>query len=106
MQTQPVEGKNNMQTQGFSVSQFFKSRTGLALLGFLAIAAFYLLTEHTAHVLGSLPYALLLLCVVLHLFMHRGHGSHAGHEASHNGVERNGTDGARRPHTGERKNER
>ena len=68
-----------MQTQGsFSVGQFFKSRTGLVLLAFLAIAAFYLITEHTAHFFGVLPFALLLLCPLLHLFMHGGHGDHNG----------------------------
>ena len=50
---------------------------GLSL--FLAIAAFFLWEEHQAHVLGALPYVLLMLCPVIHLFMHRGHGSHAGH---------------------------
>ncbi|HEY4691634.1 MAG TPA: DUF2933 domain-containing protein [Anaerolineae bacterium] len=68
-----------MDTQrNFSVSRWLRSRTGLVLLGFLAIAAFFLLTEHTAHVFGILPYALLLLCPLLHLFMHGGHGDHAG----------------------------
>lgn len=67
-----------MQTQGSSIRQFFQSRTGLVLLGFLAIAAFYLITEHTAHVFGVLPYVLLLLCPLLHLFLHRGHSGHGG----------------------------
>lgn len=68
-----------MQTQtSFSISQFFKSRTGLVCLAFLAIAAFYLITEHTAHVFGVLPYALFLLCPLMHLFMHGGHGDHSG----------------------------
>lgn len=66
-----------------SAKQFFRSRTGLVLLAFLAIAAFFLITEHTAHVFGILPYALLLLCPVLHLFMHRGHGDHSGHGDNH-----------------------
>ena len=35
--------------------------------------------EHTAHFFGILPYALLLLCPLLHLFMHQGHGDHANH---------------------------
>ncbi|HEX9596099.1 MAG TPA: DUF2933 domain-containing protein [Anaerolineales bacterium] len=48
--------------QKFSVSSWLRSRTGLALLAFLAIAAFYLVTEHTAHFFGFLPFALLLLC--------------------------------------------
>jgi heme/copper-type cytochrome/quinol oxidase subunit 4 len=62
-----------------SAKQFFRSRTGLVLLVFLAIAAFFLITEHTAHLFGALPYVLLLSCLALHFFMHRGHGGHAGH---------------------------
>lgn len=70
-----------MQTQGsFWTGQFFKSRTGLVLLVFLVITAFYLLIAHTAHVFGLLPYALLLLCPLVHLFMHGGHGDHNGRE--------------------------
>jgi hypothetical protein len=49
-------------------------RSSLALLGFLAIAAFFLLSEHRAHALGILPFVLLLLCPLLHLFGHGGHG--------------------------------
>ena len=56
---------------------WFRSRFGLALLGFLAIAAFFLWTEHRAHLLGILPYLLLLLCPLLHL-LHGGHGGHGG----------------------------
>lgn len=51
------------------------------LLGFLAIAGFYLITEHRAHLVASLswlPVAFLLLCPLLHMGMHGGHG-HAGH---------------------------
>jgi hypothetical protein len=48
---------------------------GVCLL--LAIAAFFLWQEHRAHLLGALPYLLLLLCPVIHLFMHRGHRGHA-----------------------------
>jgi hypothetical protein len=63
----------------FSLSSFLKSRAGMVLLALLAIAAIYLLTEHTAHVFGLLPYALFLLCPFLHLFMHGGHGNHDVH---------------------------
>ena len=48
----------------------------LGLCLFLAIAIFFLWEEHKAHILGVLPYALLLLCPIIHLFMHRWHGSH------------------------------
>lgn len=50
------------------------SRANWVLLGFLAIAGFFLLAEHRAHVLGALPVLLLLACPVLHLFHHGGHG--------------------------------
>ncbi|MEO7910398.1 MAG: DUF2933 domain-containing protein [Roseiflexaceae bacterium] len=53
---------------------FLRSRAGITLIAFLAIATFYLVTEHTAHFFGVLPFALLLLCPILHLFMHGGHG--------------------------------
>jgi hypothetical protein len=62
-----------------AMSTFLRSRTGLVLIGFLAIAAFFLIVEHTAHVFGVLPFALLLLCPLLHLFMHHGHGGHGDH---------------------------
>lgn len=54
-------------------------RTGLVLLGFLVIAGALLFTEHRAHVLGALIYLPLLLCPLMHLFMHHGHGGHGGH---------------------------
>jgi len=56
-----------------------KIHVWIALLGFLAIATFFLWEDHQAHILGALPWALLLLCPILHLFMHRGHGGHGGH---------------------------
>ena len=58
-------------------------RAGAVLLAFLAIAAFLLLTEHRAHVFGILPYLLLLLCPVLHLILHGGHGRNGGAHEGH-----------------------
>jgi hypothetical protein len=45
-----------------------------ALVVFAAIALFLLWEEHEAHLLGALPYLILLLCPLMHVFMHRGHG--------------------------------
>ena len=45
--------------------------------GFLIVAGFFVLTEHTAHVFGVLPYLLILACPLMHIFMHHGH--HGGH---------------------------
>ena len=57
----------------------------LGLCLFLAIATFFLWEEHKAHILGVLPYVLLLLCPIIHLFMHRGHGSHGAGNSGHEG---------------------
>jgi hypothetical protein len=62
----------------------WRSRSGLVLCGFLLVAGFYLITEHTAHVLGALPYLLFLACPLMHMFMHHGHGGHGGHGGSSN----------------------
>ena len=48
----------------------------------MLVVAFFLWTEHRAHVLGALPYVVFLLCPFIHLFMHRGHGKHGGHHDS------------------------
>ena len=47
---------------------WLRSRSRLVLLAFLAVAGFFLITEHTAHVLGVLPWLLLLACPLIHLF--------------------------------------
>lgn len=54
-----------------------RMRARLALWVFLAIAAFFLWTEHRAHLLGVLPYLLVLACPLMHLFHHaHGHRHH------------------------------
>ncbi len=58
------------------------TKTRWALIAFLGVAGFFLVAEHKAHVLGALPYLLLLACPLLHVFMHRGHGGHGGHSPS------------------------
>lgn len=58
---------------------FFASRGNIVLIGFLAVAGFYLVTEHTAHLFGVLPYLLILACPLMHVFMHGGHGERRGH---------------------------
>ncbi len=67
-----------MPTEQTGFVGWIKSRTGLAFIGFAVIAAFFLWEEHKAHILGILPFALLLLCPLLHMFMHGGHGGHGG----------------------------
>jgi hypothetical protein len=58
--------------------RIWRAGAGLACLGMVALASFYLLTEHLQHTLGPLPYLLLLLCPALHLFAHAP-GQHPNH---------------------------
>jgi hypothetical protein len=59
---------------------FLSSPAGLVMIGFLAIGGVYLWMEHRAHLLGALVFLPLLLCPLMHLFMHHGHGDHSGHD--------------------------
>jgi hypothetical protein len=52
---------------------FRRSPAGLTMLVAAAVGGFLLFTEHRAHVLGVLPYAFLLACPLMHMFMHHGH---------------------------------
>jgi hypothetical protein len=53
--------------------KFLTSRAGLVLIGFLAIVGALLFTEHRAHVLGILIWLPLLICPLMHFFMHGEH---------------------------------
>ena len=44
----------------------------------IAIIAYFLITEHLAHLAGFLPFSLLFICIFMHLFMHGGHGDGNG----------------------------
>ena len=57
---------------------FWSSRYAIGLLVMGAIATYFLLSEHRAHFVGALPLLLLLACPLMHVFMHHGHGGHAG----------------------------
>ena len=54
----------------------------------LAVTGFLIWEEHAAHLLGALPWLILLACPLMHLFMHGRHGgrgSHGGHDDSKDG---------------------
>ena len=46
---------------------------------FLAIGSYFLWTEHRAHLAALWPLSFLLVCVVMHFFMH--HGDHSEGES-------------------------
>jgi hypothetical protein len=70
-----------------SKNNFWLSTNGLAAIGLIAAVLYFLLAEHRAHFLYALPFLILLLCPVMHVFMHGGHGhgghGHAQHSESH-----------------------
>ena len=63
---------------GSEHANFWGSRYSIGLLVLGVVAAYFLITEHRAHVVIALPFLLLLACPLMHVFMHGGHGSH-GH---------------------------
>lgn len=65
-----------MNPESRSQSRPENSRFKWVLIAFTAIAGYFLITEHRAHVIEYLPVALLFGCMFLHKFMHGGHGQH------------------------------
>jgi len=59
---------------------FWRSRTGIGLVFFLAVTALLLGYEHRMHLFTGNAFVVLLLlgCVVMHFFMHGGHGGGPG----------------------------
>ncbi|OGB27044.1 MAG: hypothetical protein A3I66_22495 [Burkholderiales bacterium RIFCSPLOWO2_02_FULL_57_36] len=53
-------------------------KSKIVLVGFLLVIGYFLWMEHQAHVIEYLPYLLLAACVLMHVFMHRGHGHDRG----------------------------
>jgi hypothetical protein len=56
------------------------SRWTWFLVAFAGLAVVLLWQEHRAHLLGVIPYLILLACPLIHLFMHRGHHGASSHE--------------------------
>lgn len=70
-------------------------RAKWVFIAFLAISAFFLFAEHRAHLFGFLPWLILLLCPLMHIFMHggHGHGGHGGHDHASRSGNGNGDKG-------------
>ena len=53
-----------------------RSRWGIGVLVFLGVGTVLLIFDHRAHIAGNnlVLGGLLLVCVLMHLFMHGGHG--------------------------------
>ncbi|EMR13282.1 hypothetical protein MPL1_05899 [Methylophaga lonarensis MPL] len=55
---------------------FWNSLHGVATLILIGAALYFLFVEHAEHVLPYLPLLIILLCPLMHVFMHKGHGGH------------------------------
>ena len=62
-----------------SQGSFWSSRSFFVWLALSLIAAFLLLSEHRAHIVGAALWLLILACPLVHIFMHGRHGGHGGH---------------------------
>ncbi|MCC5980030.1 MAG: DUF2933 domain-containing protein [Salinarimonas sp.] len=61
--------------KGRGIAGLLRSPVGLATCIVLAGVGLALAFEHRVHVLASLPLMLpLAICLLMHVFMHRGHG--------------------------------
>jgi len=79
---------DTLPTHGQSTPSFWRSRYGIGWLVLAGIAAWFLRTEHRAHLFGALPWLVLLACPLMHVFMHRGHHGHHGHGGTPTPAER------------------
>lgn len=95
-----------------SKTSFWFTNRGLVAFCAIVFMAYFLLIEHRQHLVEWLPYLILLLCPLMHLFMHGGHGHHhggpsEGHSEDHykQGYEAGLRDQRRRKHEQERGHE-
>lgn len=59
-------------------ASYWRFTPAITVCVLLGIAGIALILKHRAHVLDWLPYLVLLACPLMHLFMHRKRGGHAG----------------------------
>ncbi|GAB4365534.1 MAG: hypothetical protein Kow00114_22890 [Kiloniellaceae bacterium] len=78
---------NTSDQSGRTQGSFWRSRFGTALVVFLVIGGILMAYEHRVHLFSAdlLPILLLLVCIGMHFFMHRGHGGHGGGGGSDGG---------------------
>ncbi|MEX2131571.1 MAG: DUF2933 domain-containing protein [Pseudohongiellaceae bacterium] len=69
-------------------SSFWMTDKGFIALLFIGAVTYFLFMEHRQHVYQWLPYVIIGLCPLMHIFMHRNHGSHSepGENHKHSGT--------------------
>lgn len=51
----------------------YRTVSRYVFFGFAAVAAYFVIAEHRAHIVPFLPFLLLAACPLMHLFHHGGH---------------------------------
>lgn len=69
---------------------FWFTSNGMAAIALIGAASYFLFIEHREHLFQFLPFLILLLCPLMHFFMHGGHG-HKKHG-------KQGADETQKPH--------
>lgn len=55
---------------------FWNTPKGWAACLFIFAVSYFLFMEHRQHLFEYLPFFIIALCPLMHLFMHHNHGSH------------------------------
>ena len=70
--------KLDTNSKNSGTKSWWRNRNRIAFILFIVVAGYFLWTEHRAHITPYLTWILLGACLLLHGFMHGGHG-HGGH---------------------------
>jgi len=60
---------------------------GVATIFLIGAALYFIFVEHGEHVLPYLPFLIILLCPLMHIFMHKSHGGHSHEKHRHHDAE-------------------
>ena len=80
-------------TKQKETSTFIPKRWAAWIL--VGAVSYFLLVEHRQHLFAWLPFLIIALCPLMHLFMHRGHSGHSEHRG-HSGDDESADEAYRR----------